>query len=152
MRRKVKTFPRENVLDNQPCVPYSGGRNSAYASAAASTSNTPTMPVAISSTNPRKIRVSILNPTPGGNRYTSLRNAQRFVRRGVARWSGERLEFITSDANNRKVIAEEIKRLRTGMGYDRVQRAMTLEEIAAIPVVCPQKLLIDRGRRKSARN
>lgn len=110
------------------------------------------MPVAISSTNPRKIRVSILNPTPGGNRYTSLRNAQRFVRRGVARWSGERLEFITSEANSRKVIAEEIKRLRTGMAYDRVQRPMTLDELRAIPFACAEKALVDRSRSRNARN
>lgn len=105
--------------------------------------------------NPRKIRVSIVNPTPNGNRYTSLHNAQRFVCRGVARWCGDRLEFIDGDAISQATIAEEIRRLRPAyLAYDRVMRPMTLQELRAIPFTFAEKALVDRshGRSRHARN
>jgi hypothetical protein len=42
---------------------------------------------------------------------------------------------------------ERAKRVLGERGYDYIMRPMTLEEIAGIPVVAPEKLLIDRGRR-----
>lgn len=99
--------------------------------------------------NPRKVWVPVLNPHPGGWTEISLHSARRHVARGKARMVNGKLEFIRSEG---EIITAEIRRLRSAMAYDRVQRPMTLEELSNIPVVCPQKLLIDRGRRKSARN
>lgn len=102
--------------------------------------------------NPRRVRVCISNPLPGGSRYTSLRNAERFVRRGLARWTGTKLMFIESDTRDMAIVSAEIGQLRKYLAYDRVARPMTLREIAAIPVICPEKLIMDRGRSRHERN
>ncbi len=149
MRRKVKTFPRENVLDRVGDDCYHAGRKSL--DFGPQRRSTPEMSPSASHINPRKVWIPVINPHLGGWTAISLYSARRHVARGIARMIGGKLEFIRSE---REIITAEIRRLRSAMAYDRVQRPMTLEEIAAIPVVCPERLMIDRsrGRSKRARN
>ncbi len=101
--------------------------------------------------NPRKVWVPVLNPHPGGWTEISLHSARRHVARGKARMVNGKLEFIRSEG---EIITAEIRRLRSAMAYDRVQRPMTLDELRAIPFACAEKALVDRSRSRSrnARN
>jgi hypothetical protein len=98
-----------------------------------------------------KRTVRILNPMPGGSKFTNRQAAKRHVARGRAIWLGEdrtTIEMVvnsgyTKQANAIISLAERIKRA----GYDGVNREMSIEEMANIPIVAPYKLL--RGKQVS---
>jgi hypothetical protein len=100
----------------------------------------------------KKIRVRIVNPYPDGNSSTSLYHAKRQVKRGRARFDEQgRLLFLAN--TEERVIDEAVLKLRQQCaGYDRIDRPMTLKELSGIPVVMPEKLMLDRGRGRHARN
>jgi hypothetical protein len=86
--------------------------------------------------------VKIENPLPGGARYTNLHAAHRHVARGRAVWVGLRaLRFLGGAGRQRAEAVTQAQIDRTAQGYDRVNRVMSIEELAGIPVVCPRRLL-----------
>lgn len=99
-------------------------------------------------TTPKKLqpRVLIANSPYGPSASTSIEHARRLVRRNRARFDASgRLELLPHVIRENE--QERAKRVLGERGYDYIMRPMTLEEIAGIPVVAPEKLLIDRGRR-----
>jgi hypothetical protein len=97
---------------------------------------------------PSKIR--IVNPTPGGDRFTSLHKAQDYVRRGCARLSacGTRLRFVETHHVTRsaeltaKELADQAWRL-SARGYD-ARGLLRLDEIARLPCIRPVVLVTKR--------
>jgi hypothetical protein len=103
--------------------------------------------------------VRILNPQLARpKKYTSLKSAAGLVARGEARWQGpasnprEAIRLLeqpwirTMRALDR-VCREGAPAVAPGaVGYDQVQRTMTLPEIAKIPVVMPEKLATEQAR------
>lgn len=92
--------------------------------------------------------VIIENPAFSGSRYTSLKAADRYVRRGRARWTvpGKRLRFIEED--HRHVSAAEQALLRN-RGYD-ARGLLTLTEVANLPCVRPVVLITMSQRTRVA--
>ena len=73
--------------------------------------------------------ILIRNPLPGSQSYTTPNRAQRFVRRGRARWiSAREIEFL--DAPNPSRAPDPTRR-----GYDEIKRCMRPIEIRRIPIV-----------------
>ena len=73
----------------------------------------------------------IENPAPGGARYTSSRNAERYVAKGRARFvRPNRIRFIESDHRNQS--AYRLSVVSTDWGYDQRGRLL-IKEIRHIP-------------------
>jgi hypothetical protein len=96
------------------------------------------------------VDVHILNPASGCG-YTSRKCAERYVRRGVARWVKDNrgrdcLEFVAGGAAAR--IAASVAR---ETAYDRAVRTgmATLAELASLPMIAPA-VALGFGRRKGA--
>jgi hypothetical protein len=91
---------------------------------------------------PSKIR--IVNPTPGGDRFTSLHKAQDYVRRGCARLSacGTRLRFVETHHVTRsaeltaKELADQAWRLSARLRREGPAEARRDSEIAVHPASC----------------
>jgi hypothetical protein len=97
------------------------------------------------------VQVRILNPASGCG-YTSRKCAERYVRRGMARWvkddSGrDCLEFV-ADGGMSRIIAASVTR---ETAYDRAAHTgmATLSELANLPMVAPG-VALGFGRRKGA--
>ena len=97
------------------------------------------------------VDVQILNPASGRG-YTSRKCAQRYVRRGVARWAKDShgrdcLEFVTGSALAAMVAAAVARE----NAYDRAARTgmAGLTELANLPMVAPA-VALGLGRRKGA--
>jgi hypothetical protein len=55
--------------------------------------------------------VFIDNPTPGGKRYTTMRRAQEYVKRGWAEWTApDRIRFFETEAREREATAQFFRR------------------------------------------
>lgn len=79
-------------------------------------------------------KIRILNPAHPGGSHTSVKQAERYVRRGVARWIGDALEFIESDHRHISVVASADLRDRiAARGYDDIG-CMTLNQVQGLPV------------------
>lgn len=86
-------------------------------------------------------KVSIINPAPGGQSFTSLNSAKRYVRRGDAYWEVHMrsicfLSTIHTESVKRSAI--ETLALTTRRAYDSTVRdgkVLTQREAAAIPLV-----------------
>jgi hypothetical protein len=79
---------------------------------------------------------------------TSLNRARRFVGSGRAVFTGpQAIRFVVDSARTellqrRAQEAEERLHDRvTGGNYDRIDRVLTLPELARLPLVCPSKIL-----------
>ena len=94
------------------------------------------------------VKIRIVNPTPGGARFTSASRAEAYVRDGRARLSacGTLLRFITNHHSHRsaELTAQELEDQAwrfTSRGYDGTGRVLGEREIKRIPVVLAYKLL-----------
>jgi hypothetical protein len=93
----------------------------------------------------------ILNPVPGGSDHTSPARARRFVRSGRAEFVGFGvIRFLSTPET--KAIATRAERLLSGrataLGYDGVNRMLTPNEVRALPLILPAKMLSgERSRR-----
>jgi hypothetical protein len=98
------------------------------------------------------MKVRIANPTPGGARFTSAARAEQFVRKGRARWKGDRLEFLPQHHTrvSMELTAQELEDQRyrlSSHGYDS-RGLLREEEIRRIPVVAAiWKLFTIQSRR-----
>jgi len=97
------------------------------------------------------VDVRILNPAAGRG-YTSRKCAERYVRRGVARWVKDSngracLEFLAISP----VSAAVARSVARDAAYDRVIHTglATLEQMAALPMISPG-VALKCGRRKGA--
>ena len=97
------------------------------------------------------VDVRILNPASGRG-YTSRKCAERYVRRGVARWvkdSGghDCLEFVASSAIAVSIAASVARET----AYDRAAHtgAAQIAELANLPMIMPA-VALGIGRRKGA--
>jgi hypothetical protein len=85
--------------------------------------------------------IQILNPLPGHSSSTSVKRAHRYIAKGRAIFVDEHsIRFIETSQR-------DIWRLQSRSGYDGVDRPLTQAEVAAIPVVEPEKLFAPVGRR-----
>lgn len=95
----------------------------------------------------KKQAVRITNPTAGCG-WTSLRNALRYIQRGLARWTKDgAIEFVASDPRVMTV------RVSYETEYDRAAHAglADMDAIRNVPVVGrPELLLTERSRRRAA--
>ena len=100
-----------------------------------------------------RVEVRIINPVLGGQAGTSLKRAERFVRKGKAIFVDPRtIRFLDSpqqaDIGRR---AEIVLHARiTNAAYDGVS-ATFFDCARAIPVLNPRALVAPRGKRKEAR-
>jgi hypothetical protein len=79
--------------------------------------------------------IVIENPTYAGRRFTSLESAARYVRRGIARWTGVgRIRFIE---DTHECVSAGI----AALGYDRHNVIMTVKQIRGIPFTNPRKAI-----------
>lgn len=82
-------------------------------------------------------KIKILNPA-GGPCLTSAKQAARYVKRGLAHWTGDAIEFSRPSNDHREAacsVSLERRRHNYGVGI------ATLGQIAGLPVVSPIKLL-----------
>ena len=78
--------------------------------------------------------IRILNPAHPGGSITSRKRAERYVRRGVAKWtSTDSITFIESDHRHVSAIDSTTK---ARIGYDQIGR-MTLDQVQGLPVCGP---------------
>jgi hypothetical protein len=85
----------------------------------------------------KRVQVRILNAA-GGSGYTSRKNAERAVRRGVAQWAfdvqGECLEFL-ADGRAAAVRAAVVRSIdEAGYDYAASTGRASMEAIAGLPV------------------
>lgn len=72
----------------------------------------------------------MLNPVSGHQlTYISQRNAERYVKRGRARWRGDAIVFI--EGTHDRISAE---RLASQSHYDRIGQ-MTTQQVTGIPML-----------------
>lgn len=100
------------------------------------------------SNNKNKICVRIINPA--GSSYTNLASAERYVRRGRARWVQDEhgracLEFVEYHRTFSKIPirTEEV------IGYDQASNTglASIESLRNTPFTDPMKMLVRRSRR-----
>jgi hypothetical protein len=95
--------------------------------------------------------VRILNPITGGGRFTNRQSAKRYIKRGHAEWANsERTAIRFCSVSKTRAVESEVnsRRREQEVGYDRIARSMSVEEMANIPIIAPWKLL--RGAREQA--
>ena len=93
--------------------------------------------------------IRILNPAHPGGSITSRKRAERYVRRGVAKWeSPNTLRFIEDDYRHQTVVtsledsylleqrAKAAFERSSACGYDAIGR-MTLDQVQGLPVCGP---------------
>ena len=79
-------------------------------------------------------KIKILNPAHPGGSITSRKRAERYVRRGVAKWAGaESISFIADDHRHVSALSATTK---AQIGYDQIGR-MTLDQVQGLPVCGP---------------
>lgn len=78
--------------------------------------------------------IAILNPPPHGSRYASLKSAKRLIRKGRAVWADATKAAIRI-IDLGQVTSGPIPIPVTAIGYDRVQRVMTHNELRGLPFV-----------------
>lgn len=79
-------------------------------------------------------KIKILNPAHPGGSITSRKRAERYVRRGVAKWSStDSISFIEADHRHKSVVASADFSER---GYDAIGR-MTLDQVQGLPCAGP---------------
>ena len=84
----------------------------------------------------RRSAVKVVNPAWNGSGYIRRKTANFYVAEGRAVFVGEdQLRLIESHPKNRAAS------WRAAAGYERVDRMMTLEELAHLPVVRPGLLI-----------
>ena len=90
----------------------------------------------------QKPAVRILNPAPGGNTHTSHQRAARFVEAGLATREGRHIRMIhtTQPAPSWHDF--------TADNYDRINRCMSLDEIAGLPCAMPERALWGKDMRQ----
>jgi hypothetical protein len=76
--------------------------------------------------------VSILNPMPGGVRYTSLKSAKRYVDRGRAVWVGSSAIRFDHSTQQRDM-AEALRRMRQPWRYLDDDKAVDQLKHRALP-------------------
>lgn len=77
-----------------------------------------------------KFKVKVVNPVSGHQlTFISQRNAERYVKRGRARWRGEELVFI--EGTHDRLSAE---RLASQGNYDRIGQ-MSARQVTGIPML-----------------
>lgn len=93
------------------------------------------------------MKIRIENPTPGGARFTSLAQAESYVRDGRARLSPDRkrLHFLDMHQHrsaelNARELADQAWRLST-RGYDS-RGMLSQREVRGIPVVMAYRLFL----------
>ena len=74
----------------------------------------------------------MINPVSGKRTFIALRNAERYVARGRARWHGDAIVFIEDRYD--RAAAERTVALASACAYDRIGR-MTMDQIAGVPVI-----------------
>ncbi len=81
--------------------------------------------------------IKILNPIPLGSAWVGRQRAERMVKNGRAEWLGDRvIKYNEADPHYQKAVQHS---LESNQGYD-ARGAMTLKELANIPVINPSKL------------
>jgi hypothetical protein len=83
-------------------------------------------------------KIRILNPAHPGGSITSRKRAERYVRRGVAKWTTpDSISFIADDHRHVSVVSsvDHAARIAT-RGYDAIGR-MTLDQVQGLPVCGP---------------
>jgi hypothetical protein len=94
------------------------------------------------------LQVLIVNPLPGQSNFTSIRRAQRYAIKGRAVFVGDSaIKFI--DDEHRAAWASS---LVTKAGYDGVERSLTLNEVAHLPVVNAEALFAPTGSKHFRRS
>jgi len=79
-------------------------------------------------------KIKILNPAHPGGSITSRKRAERYVRRGVAKWtSTDSISFIADDHRHVSALDSSTK---AQIGYDQIGR-MTLDQVQGLPVCGP---------------
>jgi hypothetical protein len=87
------------------------------------------------------VHVKVVNPVWNGSGYIKRKMANYYVAEGRAEFVGEnQLRLIESHPSNKAAS------WRAAAGYQRVDRIMTRDELAHLPVVRPELLLTDRSR------
>jgi hypothetical protein len=83
-------------------------------------------------------KIKILNPAHPGGSITSRNRAERYVRRGVAKWtSTDSISFIASDHRHASAVESvHLKHRIAARGYDQIGR-MTLDQVQGLPVCGP---------------
>jgi hypothetical protein len=92
----------------------------------------------------REERVKIENPVYAGNDSTSLKRAQRFVRSGRAVFTGpSTIRFLDSSQQQRiRLQADAAHHAKlTGTGYDSVDRLLTQQEAAHLPIIRASRMM-----------
>jgi hypothetical protein len=89
-------------------------------------------------------KVRITNPIENGSNFTSRKRALQFVEAKRAVFVGDNsLRFIESDPRN------QAARSRAAAEYNAINRAMSREEIANIPIARPGKALKEAMTKRS---
>jgi hypothetical protein len=114
----------------------------------------PPAPSATSVSKHKSVVIRIENPVAGGSPYTNLRRANTFISRGMAEWSGPyRIRFV-GEAQIRKQIDVERRQALAVMRTVLIAAGLnpndpeaggiaTIDQIAGLPCVAPQKLIRD---------
>jgi hypothetical protein len=88
-------------------------------------------PTAAALASPAKVKV--LNPVSGRRTFITLRNAERYVSRGRARWHGNTAIAFIEDSHDRAAAHRSVV-LASQLAYDRIG-TMTFRQLAGIPVL-----------------
>jgi len=92
--------------------------------------------------------IAILNPVIGGVNRVGAGRAARLVKSGRAEWDGKPGQSpIRFKQSHHRHIAAQKQAALPREGYDRMNRLLTYEELAALPVVKPRELVAPRGKR-----
>ena len=90
----------------------------------------------------QKLSVRVLNPAPNGSEFSTHKRASLFVASGYAVWDGRHIRMIHTPIEPRKPTDS------TGLGYDRISRCMSLDEIAGLPCARPERALWGKDVRR----
>lgn len=85
------------------------------------------------------MRVKILNPLPGGERFTSSERAAHFVESGYAVFTSEKkrkIRFLSTEERTVLISAMRAAEWQKTVGYDS-RGILNLKEISSIPVIKP---------------
>lgn len=80
-----------------------------------------------------KIKIRVANPVSIQLTYIPLKNAQRYVARGRARWQNEHTICFIEDSHDR-VAAQRSMWYESQLAYDRIGQ-MHAEQVKGIPVL-----------------
>ena len=98
----------------------------------------------------------VINPLPGGSRFTNRESAKRYIKKGHAYWTDDSRASITfHECYGRVAKAETMEdrmrreRENAERGYDGINRPLTQEECANMPFTNAAKAYMEQplGRR-----